>query len=268
MSRQFKALTNVPKLKEFIDAPPTFYKQRALPRRASDFVTTLPPSVARGWHSANDHLPTALLLLRGVASPMMKVPLELGTGSFWMKSAQTRGAVRLQHIDLKIKQTIPQVRTEVEKAINERIKKGGKILDHGVMPLSEARSRFGDQVLSFLWEMENWEKNPPENFFRVVEIEGVIAAYVPKVWEFLSDIKDLQQVQIWQCRIKDVRREVVLDVQVYPDGDRKVPWKRLPKRMVRFSQFPQLLLKPKPQSSKNSRRCDYEDVLDNFGSFY
>jgi len=241
--------------------------------RVTDFVTTLPPLLARtprgnDWGTSNEHLPTALLLLRGVASPMMKVPLQMGTGSFWLKKAQTRGAVRLQHIDLNIKQTVPQMRIEVEKKMNEQIKKGGKIKDHGVMTQEDAQSKFGDQVMSFLWEM-NWANKPHfERNFRVVEIEGLITTFVPKEWNFLKDIKDLSQIQIWQCRIKDVRKEVILDVQVYPDGNRKIPWKRLPKRVVRFTQFPQLLLKPKPQSSKNSRRCDHEDVLDNFGAYY
>ena len=97
---------------------------------------------------------------------------------------------------------IPQIRTEVEKAINERIKKGGKVVDHGPMPFEEAQKRFGDQVMSLFlgkWQVHN---------LKLIEIEGLIAAYVPKDWEFVADIKDLQQVQIWQCRIKDVKKEV------------------------------------------------------------
>jgi len=235
-------------------------------KRIANFVKLTPlrprSPYNRTWATSNDHLPTALLLLRGVASPLVKVPLKSDTGTFWLKKATTRGAIRLQDRDLQIKQTIPQIRTEVEKAINERIKKGGKVVDHGPMPFEEAQTRFGDQVMSLFlgkWQVHN---------LKLIEIEGLIAAYVPKDWEFVGDIKDLQQVQIWQCRIKDVKKEVILDVQVYPDGDRQVPWKRLPKRVPRFNHFPNLLLKPKPQSSKNSRRCNHEDMLDNFGAFY
>jgi len=219
---------------------------------------------------SNSHIGTGVLLLRSIASKVCKIDPGVNTGKWHLRKNHVRSSVTFQHPNLEIKMTIPDVRLSVEKQMNEAIKKGAKIIDHGFMPEEEARQKFGDQIYSFADMKFKAERH------RLIEIEGHAVAYMWHDWPFLKDIKELEQIQIWQTRIKDVKRRVVFDLQVYPDGDRSLFWKTLPNRVPRFIEKKpiKLSLKPlpkhagKPAQSKHVHVSYHDDQIDHFGSYY
>lgn len=213
----------------------------------------------------NLHLPTAMCALRAIASPILKVPFVPNTAGYWLKNCPERATVKLQDRFLEVEQTIPQLRQEVEKAMNARIKKGAKIINHGKMHVDEAIEKHGNQVFSFCGQNHLTKSQGDWN---LVEIQGLITCFVPGDWEFLSDIKDLKQIQIWQCRVRDVKKSVLIDVQVYPDGDTKIPWALEPRKEPKFKKYPKFAYKPKPESFKGAKPCEHDDMLDNFGAAY
>jgi len=256
-----------------IKALPTHYLKTTNTAWKWNNGKTLPGMLNTGPRPANPtnpHMGTGILLLRSIASKVCKIEPGVNSGKWHLRKNHVRSSVTFQDPKMDIKLTIPDVRVQVEKQMNEAIKTGAKIIDHGFMPEKEALEKFGSQIYSFA-DM----KFDPERH-KLIEIEGHAAVYMWHTWPFLENIKELDQIQIWQTRIKDVKRRVVFDLQVFPDGERSTFWQTLPRRIPRWNKPIKLDLKPlpahagKPAQSKHVHKNMHEDRqnLDHFSSFY